>query len=243
MTEVPLWVLRSTAVRTGVRLPKFKKWEPERPPRTVSIYTPENYCWRCMEELRPGTPRVWNQGNMYCHDCYVIVVKINTEKPHVRLRAMGSTVNTVAFPLKFRSAEGIILGNLAETEYQFWIGQRMPIGNKARCRACREVVVDKEGREEHMKAGEEMASCTSVMILAFKSLRKKGRCVVCKSETKNTRWGVPICGVRCAEDYKFTWDICNIAFEMEIQQARSKLGGKKRNPNLAETKFLPLGGS
>jgi hypothetical protein len=91
---------------------------------------------------------------------------------------------------------------LSGGDYRYWCGA-MPTmlcrKGYASCRACGEVVMYKDARKEHKKAG-----CGNKLEEAFKMLRRSTECVICKLPTHRKVYGLPMCCKDCEFEWEFT---------------------------------------
>lgn len=89
------------------------------------------------------------------------------------------------------------IGNLTNTEYQFWIGRPNKKDFFCMCRFCFAPLAGKEMRELHKKFGlkesEQHTSCMKRLQVGYKKIFNSGKCVVCNKHTRTRRWGIPMC--------------------------------------------------
>lgn len=106
--------------------------------------------------------------------------------------------------LRWKTTQGptSAAGNLDNMEYRFWIGTRNEQTKFASCRWCRMVTFGPNERTAHNEGPH--SHCTSKLVKAYGVLNAKGRCVVCDGSCRSRReWGIPICGDKCMEAWKF----------------------------------------
>lgn len=112
-------------------------------------------------------------------------------------------------------------GNLGLAEYQFWIGTQMEASLFARCRGCRKAVL---GGYDQRKAHVEEFHCTTAIVVACKKMLGAGKCMYCRKQTTDRRWGLPMCSEPCARGWMFSDSAMypEFAHEVEAEQARQK---------------------
>lgn len=201
--EVPLWLLRNTAYPQGRRLPKLIPWAR---PTLLSMFSSRIVCTRCNKDLKT-LPRIPFGAGVYCTSC-------NDDRMNGKWGMASVHVIT---------ANSSTLGNIPETEFQFWVGERLPYSMRSRCRGCLARVLTKEGRERHMDVKLPKVACTVLITHASKALRKKAKCIVCNDTTIKCRWGIPLCGPKCIDTFKFDVDRMYLGLELELMNSRQEL--------------------
>lgn len=106
-----------------------------------------------------------------------------------------------------------ISGNLDRMEFQFWAGVYATNALTAVCRYCRVWVHGRLGRNLHKdmlwetnEKGERVIAilgCHKRLVLAYRILAMKKRCVICEERTQKCIWGVPLCGYDCEKEWMF----------------------------------------
>jgi hypothetical protein len=81
----------------------------------------------------------------------------------------------------------------------------------------------KEGREHHLDVKLPKVACTVLITHASKALRAKAKCIVCNGSTIKARWGIPLCGPKCIEVFKFDMDRMYLGLELELMNSRNVL--------------------
>lgn len=106
-------------------------------------------------------------------------------------------------------------GNLDMPEYLFWVGSETKSGSFAKCRVCFKPTYTQEDRKKHLRRDREdgsTLSCASKAQIIAKLLSRgeKLLCVECDKETKDMRWGLPICGnEKCLKRFMFSLATAN----------------------------------
>lgn len=207
--EVPIWVLKNTAYRLSRRP---EPWEAFKKPNLISMFAPKIVCARCSKDLK-RLPRIFLNNATYCSGCHQEIIR------------------GIAVTHGYFEVDGLPKGNLSEAEFQFWQGSRLPTSLMAKCRGCQTTVLGVEGRQVHMKAKYEGdVSCTTLLLKSYATLRRKPVCAVCKGYTVKQKWGVPLCGRKCIETWKFE-DRMYLGVEMELMQVRREMGLLKLEGN------------
>ena len=224
--QVPLWVLKSSFQAYGSKMPP-------RPPDTPRFapfhYGPsatsrfdEAVCPVCLQSIK-GTDWVYRQAqhiHKICEKAFEAGVRgvrplppssLETNRRARRRAGFHKTVGTT-----------VPDGNLGDSEYRFWVGVKEDCSMFAMCRACRMSVYGEKERENHKKdeklhvAG---MACTQQLIEVYKRLLTDGRCVVCNGYTKGKKWGVPLCGEKCEEIWKFS-QTYNVNMQVTLKKVR-----------------------
>jgi len=76
-------------------------------------------------------------------------------------------------------------------------------------------------------------SCARRLQLAWKELRKMGICVVCQKGTKNVKWGVPLCGLGCVQEWM--WE------EGEYELVNAVIGSRAERIDMRHWQVRRLG--
>lgn len=118
--------------------------------------------------------------------------------PHNRIRANQSIAIRFSDDVKVTLADKVC--NFEHWEYRFWRvelnANRTGITNVV-CRACQEILLTKTGRERH----KEMKGCYQTLVEAYRLLLADQICVICNAATTQRRWGLPMCSMRCEEQW------------------------------------------
>lgn len=101
------------------------------------------------------------------------------------------------------------VAHLGSNDYRLWSETRTSMADglakaiQARCRWCEAQYSLREfttyAREYHKK----FCPFTHNLTAVFEILLQRGNCVVCRSYTRQRRWGVPLCGVNCERRWQF----------------------------------------
>lgn len=94
-------------------------------------------------------------------------------------------------------------GNLNNTEYQFYVGQKWVMASYRCCRACRRSLYTLKEQLDHAATTYGNQSCAKWVVEAIKILGRRHECVICGTNTIKRFWGVPLCSVACLHDWKF----------------------------------------
>ena len=119
-----------------------------------------------------------------------------------------------------------VYGNLKEDEYRFWEGTSYSQSQWRRCRACGHAIYNGAEAPEvlakkHLE--ESNPKCTILLTAAYKALLKCKKCVMCDKFTSKTHWGVPVCGVGCANKFRsMTSNAVSAAVDLIRHQMRRR---------------------
>lgn len=106
-------------------------------------------------------------------------------------------------------------GNLTNYEYEFWVGTDSNTSQYATCRWCDQETNGIEARRRHMEQQKLAMSsnllqygeqCTMQLRRCYLLLKGRGKCVVCNGNTNTTCWGLPLCGARCRNMFRFGYN-------------------------------------
>jgi len=98
-------------------------------------------------------------------------------------------------------------GNLREDDYRFWKGYALEESEKNHgiCRWCSTNCIGRDVMLQHHIAGHCKAHLLALYRYAIKSSKQR-YCFACKQETRERKWGVPLCRRRmCVARWKFTF--------------------------------------
>lgn len=104
---------------------------------------------------------------------------------------------TVELPRPWRRAPLDTPGDFKNDEFRFWI--KAKAGRYAVCRNCNCAFTEAKTRKEHLKA----MGCAKTLVAAFKLLLRDKACVVCDERTSRTYYGVPLCGDKCVDVWRY----------------------------------------
>jgi hypothetical protein len=229
--KVPLWVVQNTFATFGNRMPPMGDTLPKDMKVCATclreLYKPIDWNWcrdryfcnACIKDARKEEEKEWEEeaqerrrsygddGHGYGRETYLRGL------PHSRgefqiIPRVDSGVRAVP-----RSEAEVPLGNLEESEYQYWIGcleVTLPsniISARATCRACGCVTHGRLGREQHKIESQQFYtqkfSCMKVIADAIRTLVTHHNCFVCKNYTLKKHYGVPICSPNCHKLWRF----------------------------------------
>lgn len=135
--------------------------------------------------------------------------------------------------------EEVPAGNLPESEYRYWIGNRAVAGGFnqfAQCRACRTTTYSPEERAAHKKDTQYHLlgnACTVQLVHCYKNLMHVSQCIVCKGHRKQSqgKWGAPVCGSpKCHIAWKFGFERwIPLETEMALLRARDRVEKEKES--------------
>lgn len=86
-------------------------------------------------------------------------------------------------------------GPLHLNEYRFW----RSAGQDGMCRNCLAIVKGATERKEHQRK----FSCTTTLLEAYELLLRDKKCVICDSDSSQTKWGIPLCKPMCVARWQF----------------------------------------
>lgn len=235
-TGVPDWVIVKKFTPHGGQLVKRpvldvkakSKFSP-----TAAYYMGEededDFCCRCNEFIAGHKIYRGNMQRPLCGHCAAWyddrsrsrarIVTQDTDNPHVQ------TLVTPSRPLSIDH----VAGNLTENEYRFFIGSTAMNDKWSQCRCCKAVLLGasqrKEHKDSHRNDNEERKwhyNCNEKLIAAYRVLRKKGKCLVCKNPMYGKgKWGIPIHS-QCVREWKFRRDPY-VPLMLEIKQFEDQL--------------------
>jgi len=92
-----------------------------------------------------------------------------------------------------------VRGNLHNDEYRFFVGKidRLAVG--CFCRWCGEPIYTEIGCKRHGKG-----TCKQSLVDLYKRLLCLKRCMCCNQHTIREYWGLPLCSVKCENEWRFT---------------------------------------
>ena len=214
VTSVPLWLLRGILLPGGTRQeprPKITKWhEIEANPR----------CAVCDFNV-PFTERAVVNGITYHMDCWQRKNKAAQSRIISPEEFRASFVDTSGIRLgdEDEDKNGEMPGNLGDAEYHLWVGTRLPESDFAMCRACKFITHGSHIRALHkMDATRYIGGkpCWNIISQICKIAQMKNRCMVCKTPCAKARWGVHLCGWRCANEWKFNQEVHWLDFAINL---------------------------
>lgn len=101
------------------------------------------------------------------------------------------------------------VGNLRESDYQFWRGSAASSTTQTQCRWCQEYFYGAAARKDHIKKEK---NCLKFIRLtqAFAAKEDATYCMVCGKNSEHRRWGFPLCNtLTCIGAWKFGQIIAN----------------------------------
>jgi hypothetical protein len=116
-------------------------------------------------------------------------------------------VNAVTGSTQFKD-----LKDFDKSEFRFW----MPDTYKehvltASCRYCGSIMTSPRLRTEHHQTH----GCTKGLVAAYKLLGRDRKCVVCDTDCRAEKWGVPLCSDTCIN--KWCYDVAQpVALQLAI---------------------------
>lgn len=185
--DVPIWLLRQQFRPRFMRFPRLVRAED---------------CPGCHKKADGA--QVSKMGKWWHNVCWIKHLKTDP------------TVAAIITPVKWEGNRVVprlpgevlgVSGNLNNEEYRFWIGSPNRISGVAQCRACRKVCHDAFERIAHKDdktchvGGE---TCNRRLVNAYGMLLAQHKCVVCREQTYQSIYGVPICQKNCIERWRYS---------------------------------------
>lgn len=123
-------------------------------------------------------------------------------------------------------------GNLREDDYRFWKGWALEGSERYRasCKWCEQLCLGREAMDSHHDNGWCKDHLLALYRYAFKSSKQR-YCFSCKRETRDRRWGLPLCKTpSCIALWKFNFNsklngYVNYRRWAAEDQARNPTGG------------------
>lgn len=119
------------------------------------------------------------------------------------------------------------VGNLADWQYRYFVGQTARMSSIAQCRYCGQLVTLDPGPNS-IFVHKRDRNCCHMIDVVCEILKQDGNCVSCDKRTTNTKWGIPMCrDARCEAQFKFRQPTEAFLSAIEISarlQAGEKVG-------------------
>ena len=177
---IPRWQILNMTHCSGARLPKKPKWEPWRRESSSEV------CPLCKGAMHSRTYDVPTE-RWICGRCWSSMR--NWRQDYSSRSGTGYT------PARNLIILNEIKGNLDNTDYRWWVGNRIyhsHMNQQAMCRRCRMYLYSPAERMEHKEKF--TPSCIQALNQAYKLLMDKPdrRCIVCGDRCTTTQWGIPM---------------------------------------------------
>lgn len=235
---VPAWLLLQQSQRSGCRPVKVARPVVQQQPRVchhISKKFVETNRWQCQNKkcavLFDSQNKVVSLGRLPDTrwgvqieehlDLGFLREEFNRQQTRVRtcgfteIRPEPKIVTAVRMASRRLRAGDAPRGNLQLAEYQFWVGSQQEMSLFARCRGCREAIV---GEYDQRKAHIELKHCTTALVVASKKMLGRKKCMYCRVDTVNRRWGVPMCSDNCARGWMFNDSAVYPEFQHEVEE-------------------------
>lgn len=109
-------------------------------------------------------------------------------------------------PFSPAKIEGPVDFRLSEDDLRYWIGQEKGNTGYSRCRWCGLTRYTASARREHFRYSE----CRRLVTDTCSHLRRQRMCVTCLRKTACMKWGMPFCGEKCRDIFRYNstsaWD-------------------------------------